>query len=45
MTWVYLIAGLVIVAVAYERSARVGGGLLLIIVLGLLLTARRKGLI
>lgn len=45
MRFVFLLVGILAVAVAFEKSKRYGSFLLALIVLALLLTAQKKGIL
>lgn len=45
MQFVFLLVGILLVAVAFEKSKRYGSILLALVVLGLLITANKKGIV
>lgn len=45
INWFFLLIGLVIIAIAYDRDNRAGAMLVIILLLGLMLTAKNRGFI
>lgn len=45
VNWFFLIVGLVIIGIAYDRNGQAGAMLVIILLLGLMLTAKTRGLI
>lgn len=45
MTWLYLATGILFIAIVYEQAPKMGGLLLIVIVLGTLISLQKKGIV